>query len=118
MCPDKHLEAAELLGHDTKNAKREDAGKIVADVLRNFMDKLKIPDGLTSLGYTKDDIPLLVKGALPQVKNFFLFASFEPRHGVLHSNNLAIHHHSKHSLMIDEYHWQYENRLAKIDVTN
>ena len=75
MCPDKHLEAAELLGHDTKNAKREDAGKIVADVLRNFMDKLKIPDGLTSLGYTKDDIPLLVKGALPQVKNFFSFAS-------------------------------------------
>ena len=67
MCPDKHLEASELLGHDTRNAKREDAGKIVADTLRSFMDKIKIPDGLTSLGYTKDDIPMLVKGALPQV---------------------------------------------------
>ena len=89
MCPDKHLEAAELLGHDIKNAKREDAGKIVADVLRNFMDKLKIPDGLTSLGYTKDDIPLLVKGALPQVKNFFFcFISFEISYALLHSNKL------------------------------
>ena len=71
MCADKHLEAAELLGHDTRNAKREDAGKIVADVLRSFMDKMKIPDGLTSLGYTKDDIPMLVKGALPQVNKVF-----------------------------------------------
>lgn len=71
MCPDKHLEASELLGHNTRNAKREDAGKIVADVLRRFMDKMKIPNGLTSLGYTKDDIPMLVKGALPQVNKLF-----------------------------------------------
>ena len=72
MCPDKHLEASELLGYDIRNAKRDDAGKIVADVLRRFMDKMKIPDGLTSLGYTKDDIPELVKGALPQVYKLFL----------------------------------------------
>ena len=71
MCPEKHLEASELLGHDIRNAKRDDAGKIVADVLRSFMDKMKIPDGLTSLGYTKDDIPELVKGALPQVYKLF-----------------------------------------------
>ena len=71
MCPDKHLEASALLGHDIRNAKRDDAGKIVADVLRRFMDKMKIPDGLTSLGYTKDDIPELVKGALPQVYKLF-----------------------------------------------
>ena len=67
MCPEKHLEASALLGHDVGNAKKEDAGRIVADVLRSFMDKMKIPNGLTSLGYTKDDIPMLVKGALPQV---------------------------------------------------
>ncbi len=30
---------------------------------------MKIPDGLTSLSYTKDDIPALVKGAIPQVFN-------------------------------------------------
>ena len=29
---------------------------------------MKIPDGLESLNFTKDDLPTLVKGALPQVK--------------------------------------------------
>ena len=64
MCPEKHLLAAELLGADVTNAKREDAGKILSEVIRSYMDKLKIPDGLMSLGYTKADIPALVKGAL------------------------------------------------------
>lgn len=31
------------------------------------MQDLEVPDGLTSLGYTKDDIPNLVKGTMPQV---------------------------------------------------
>ena len=30
---------------------------------------MKIPDGLESLNFTKDDIGTLVKGALPQVRN-------------------------------------------------
>lgn len=65
-CPERHLEGAELLGYDTRNAKKEDAGKIVADVVREYMRKMKIPDGLLELGYAKEDIPDLVKGAIPQ----------------------------------------------------
>ena len=66
MCPDRHLEGAALIGADVSKARREDAGKILSDALRAFMQKMKIPNGLSALGYTKEDIPGLVAGALPQ----------------------------------------------------
>ena len=82
ICPERHLEAAELLGNqrsrylkrpycigaDTSNSKLSDAGKILSEVIKEYMYKTNIPDGLSALGYTTDDIPLLVEGTLPQVR--------------------------------------------------
>jgi len=36
------------------------------DRLLPLMQRLGVPNGLKSLGFTKDDIPELVKGTLPQ----------------------------------------------------
>lgn len=41
-------------------------GLILADTLKKYMNTMKIEDGISELGYTKDDIPDLVQGTLPQ----------------------------------------------------
>ncbi|KAL0851385.1 hypothetical protein ABMA28_007201 [Loxostege sticticalis] len=64
--PEKHLEAASLLGADITGKKKADAGDVLADTILNYMEKMKIENGLSDLGYTSEDIPKLVKGALPQ----------------------------------------------------
>ncbi|CAH0592288.1 unnamed protein product [Chrysodeixis includens] len=64
--PDKHLEAAGILGADVSNVKQADAGAVLADTILKYMETMKIENGLKSLGYSGEDIPELVKGALPQ----------------------------------------------------
>jgi hydroxyacid-oxoacid transhydrogenase len=60
------LQAAEFLGADISRAKSSDAGDILADQLIKFMQLLHVPNGLSAVGYTKNDIPALVEGTLPQ----------------------------------------------------
>jgi hydroxyacid-oxoacid transhydrogenase len=64
--PSRHLQAAEVLGVDVSGAKAEDAGKILADRITWFMQRLRIPNGLRAIGYSSADVPALVEGTLPQ----------------------------------------------------
>jgi hydroxyacid-oxoacid transhydrogenase len=65
-CPERHLHAAEVLGADISGVSQADAGKVLADRLIYFMQRLQIPNGLGALGYTAEHIPGLVEGTLPQ----------------------------------------------------
>ena len=64
--PQRHLRAAAALGADTADAPPEAAGEILADRVMHFMKLTDMPNGLSAVGYTADDIPALVKGTLPQ----------------------------------------------------
>jgi len=65
-CAERHLAAACAVGADASRARPEDAGRILADHLVRIMDRLRVPNGLRSIGYTAADIPALVEGTLPQ----------------------------------------------------
>ena len=64
--PARHLEAAEALGANVAGARAADAGKILADRITWFMQRLQMPNGLKAIGYSSADIPSLVEGTLPQ----------------------------------------------------
>lgn len=56
-------------GADIRQVKRSDAGPVLADTLRRFLYDLQVEDGLGAVGYSKDDIPDLVRGTIPQVRS-------------------------------------------------
>lgn len=65
-CPGRHLQAARALGVDVSNAKQQDAGRILSDRIIEFMQILEIPNGLSAIGFSSNEIPALVEGTLPQ----------------------------------------------------
>jgi hydroxyacid-oxoacid transhydrogenase len=61
--PERHHHVAELLAGEPI----EDPGPdTLPDVLRQLMRDVGAPQGIAALGYTEDDVPALVKGALKQ----------------------------------------------------
>ena len=64
--PAKHLYAARLMGVDTSDAAEEDAGELLAGAVISLMQKTGVPNGLSAIGFTEEDIPALVEGTLPQ----------------------------------------------------
>jgi len=64
--PERHLAAADALGADISRCQLADAGRVLADRVTWFMDRLKAPIGLRTVGYTSTDIPTLVDGAMAQ----------------------------------------------------
>jgi hydroxyacid-oxoacid transhydrogenase len=64
--PARHLQAAAALGADVSGARDADAGRILADRIVWFMERLGVPNGLQAIGYGAADIPALVEGTLPQ----------------------------------------------------
>ena len=64
--PDRHLEAARLMGVDVEGVKQEEAGEVLARAVIDLMKKTGMPNGLSAVGYTEADVPRLVEGTLPQ----------------------------------------------------
>ncbi|PYR40316.1 MAG: alcohol dehydrogenase [Acidobacteria bacterium] len=64
--PARHLQAAGALGAAVGDARPDDAGRILADRITWFMQRLGVPNGLRAIGYSSSDIPALVEGTLPQ----------------------------------------------------
>ncbi|KAH8290666.1 hypothetical protein KR054_004827 [Drosophila jambulina] len=65
-CPERHLEAAQLLGAEVRGVKAADAGRLLADTVRGYMQRAGIENGLRELGFSSSDVPALVEGTLPQ----------------------------------------------------
>jgi len=61
--PERHIHVAELLAQE----QIEDPGPdTLPEVLRTLMHDVRAPRGVAELGYTEDDVPALVEGALKQ----------------------------------------------------
>jgi hydroxyacid-oxoacid transhydrogenase len=64
--PHRHLRAAAALGADVSDALPEAAAEILHRRVVSFMQTLDMPNGISSVGYTAEDIPALVEGTLQQ----------------------------------------------------
>ncbi len=64
--PERHLQAASLLGVDICGASAADTGDVLADGLISLMRKVGMPNGLHGVGITDADLDTLVQGTLPQ----------------------------------------------------
>lgn len=64
--PERHLYAAKLMGAEIRDVDLKDAGEVLARVMIDLMRKTGIPNGLSAVGFTPDDVDELAAGTLPQ----------------------------------------------------
>ena len=64
--PKRHIEAARLMGADVSSAGSEDAGDLLAEAIVELMRKIEMPNGLSAVGYSPEDLDKLVAGTVPQ----------------------------------------------------
>jgi hydroxyacid-oxoacid transhydrogenase len=64
--PERHLEAAALLGGDVRGASPNDAGAVLSKTLDRLLKETGMPSCLSALGYRTADVADLVAGTLPQ----------------------------------------------------
>jgi hydroxyacid-oxoacid transhydrogenase len=64
--PDRHLEAARLLGADTRGASEADAGEVLASALERIMRAVHMPNGIGGVGYGDEDVDALAERAFRQ----------------------------------------------------
>jgi hydroxyacid-oxoacid transhydrogenase len=61
---DRHGHAATIMGQVVEN--QANAGKLLAKAIIELMKQLDMPNGLSAVGYSEKDVPVLVKNTLPQ----------------------------------------------------
>ena len=64
--PERHLNAAMLMGADLSDVGLRDAGGVLGDTIVRFIQDMGLQNGLSAVGYSSDDVPSLVQGTLPQ----------------------------------------------------
>ena len=71
--PERHLAAAEAFGVDISGVKRESAGEVLGEALKEFLVGLgDQPRGLKALGFEQRHLAELVEGTLPQKRVLML----------------------------------------------
>jgi hydroxyacid-oxoacid transhydrogenase len=66
--PQRHLYGAACLGAETRDALPEDAGEALAGRVIDMMRATGMPNGLSDLGFTLDDVDALATGSEPQYR--------------------------------------------------
>ena len=63
--PERHVEAAELLGADVRDA---EPGEAVSDRIAAMMKATAMPNGISGVGYGRADVPALTEGTIVQTR--------------------------------------------------
>jgi hydroxyacid-oxoacid transhydrogenase len=64
--PQRHLDAARLMGIEVTQADPADAGELLAGAVIDLMRRTGMPNGLSAVGFGPEDVEQLVAGTLPQ----------------------------------------------------